>query len=334
MLAHKHNILLEQSQNHHTTPYHEIASNKSFLQLPLLSCEVVYYNKFVLQRLVSGSVVNQLPDKEFSYSSRSIREGFNHLKSTRFDFFFRHNGVDIPKCFQRSHSLRRQQHGLLFLRLVNFFMRHGLRLRTIKLFTETLANLTLDVTRSMTSLSSNLHSWQQLFSTLATVGYNGGSKYQQVVKDMGWSNEQAKKYSWDLDDQSYVTPLARRYKGAQSNYSLLFENIRDMEPMYNFYVYRVAKKIYKNTRGKSGRYTFIWKYIAPYKRTYVTYYWLFKELQLKTDKQVTKRVIRIITALLFKPTNLWASRVSRFSTLYVYRHCRVTLAETYRSVTK
>jgi hypothetical protein len=36
--------------------------------------------------------------------------------------------------------------------------------------------------------------------------------------------------------------------------------------LFSFYIYKVDKKIYKNSRGKSGKHTFVWKYIAPYKR--------------------------------------------------------------------
>ena len=35
-----------------------------------------------------------------------------------------------------------------------------------------------------------------------------------------------------------------------------------MLPMFSFYIYKVDKKIFKNTRGKSGKFTFIWKYIT------------------------------------------------------------------------
>lgn len=37
----------------------------------------------------------------------------------------------------------------------------------------------------------------------------------------------------------------------------LMKNITDIAPMFAFYIYRVDKKIFKNTRGKSGKFTFI-----------------------------------------------------------------------------
>jgi len=37
----------------------------------------------------------------------------------------------------------------------------------------------------------------------------------------------------------------------------LFKNLYDILPMFSFYIYKVDKKIFKNTRGKSGKFTFI-----------------------------------------------------------------------------
>lgn len=218
----------------------------------------------MLRRLTSYNIntpsdveVDDFMGSSFEATPRQIQSSFSHLRSTRFDFFFRHNGVDIPKCFRRSNSLRRQQHSLLFIRLVNFFMRHGLRLRAIKTFTQTLANLSLDLIRQVSSPYDNLCSWQQLYTTLAVVTQNVNLGYSQLTQDMNLQHNAIRNHSLSLEDQSYITSASRRYRTVHSNYSTLFNNIKDIEPLYNFFVYRVAKKIYKNTRGKSGRYTFI-----------------------------------------------------------------------------
>jgi len=36
-----------------------------------------------------------------------------------------------------------------------------------------------------------------------------------------------------------------------------FSNISSLKPVFHFYIYNVNKKIYKNSRGKSGKYTFL-----------------------------------------------------------------------------
>ena len=48
--------------------------------------------------------------------------------------------------------------------------------------------------------------------------------------------------------------------------NVVLTNINKIDPIFSFYVYKVDKAIYKNSRGRSGKYTFIWKYLPPYKR--------------------------------------------------------------------
>jgi len=36
-----------------------------------------------------------------------------------------------------------------------------------------------------------------------------------------------------------------------------FKNVNSLKPLFHFYVYKVDKQIYKNSRGKSGKYTFL-----------------------------------------------------------------------------
>ena len=47
---------------------------------------------------------------------------------------------------------------------------------------------------------------------------------------------------------------------------LLINTFKKFNFLFSFYIYKVDKQIYKNSRGKSGKYTFVWKYLAPYKR--------------------------------------------------------------------
>jgi len=56
-----------------------------------------------------------------------------------------------------------------------------------------------------------------------------------------------------------------------NTYSIIFQNLVRFEPMFSFYIYKVDKKIFKNTRGKSGKYTFLWKFIPPYKRQFFVF---------------------------------------------------------------
>ena len=211
-------------------------------------------------------------------------------------------------------------------------MRHGLRSSATKLLGGIFNELDFKMAGVLKLTTPNLCSWQQVFITLSKLNLSNESSY--LTKDRVMDSDRMKEYGWRLGDQSILTPHLRSYNTTQSAYSIFYRNIKIIEPMYNFYVYRVAKKIYKNTRGKSGRYTFIWKYVSPYKRVYATYYWLLRELGLRTERRLKDRLRSLISSLMLYPTSLWAARVGQFALRYTYRHCRLTLAETYRSVSK
>ena len=114
----------------------------------------------------------------------------------------------------------------------------------------------------------------------------------------------------------------------------LMRNINTVEPLFSFYIYKVDKKIFKNTRGKSGKFTFIWKYVTKYKRSNLVMFWLMKELRMNPGRTMYDRLLAVLRTIIFEPKTSWIYRVRRFSYNYVYFNCRKTLGETYRTVTR
>ena len=45
--------------------------------------------------------------------------------------------------------------------------------------------------------------------------------------------------------------------------------LQTTKPLFSLYITKVSKNIYKNTRGKSGKYLFVWKYVPDYKRLFI-----------------------------------------------------------------
>lgn len=101
----------------------------------------------------------------------------------------------------------------------------------------------------------------------------------------------------------------RLYKDIVTNLQIdriLFANAEMMLPMFSFYIYKVDKKIFKNTRGKSGKYTFIWKYVTPYKRFMLVMFWLMRELKITQGRQIKDRLRGLLHTFIFHPKQTWA----------------------------
>jgi hypothetical protein len=112
------------------------------------------------------------------------------------------------------------------------------------------------------------------------------------------------------------------------------ENFKLLEPMFLFYIYKVDKNIYKNSRGRSGKFTFLWKYVAPYKRRHIVMAWLIKESKMQPGRDLYSRLNAVLVNAINNPSATFMSKIRKFSYNYVYYNCRRTLAETYRTSTK
>lgn len=49
----------------------------------------------------------------------------------------------------------------------------------------------------------------------------------------------------------------------------LLAKINSVKPLFLFHIYKINKFIRKYSRGKSGKYTLVWKYIPIYKRQFI-----------------------------------------------------------------
>lgn len=63
-------------------------------------------------------------------------------------------------------------------------------------------------------------------------------------------------------------------------------------------------------------------------------FWLMRELKITPGRTIEDRLNALVRMFVFNPNKSWVWRIKKFSHNYVYRNCRYTLADTYRTVTK
>jgi len=307
---------------HHIERHYEIESNKDYY-LQQLGLE----EEFFEDRL--DHCLNISDTKEFinfsleEFGTHEAIEDFEYLHYSTFVTFFRTHRIDIPRCFGDTKSVRRKINEIDFLKFNNYFMRHGKKAKCLNYLLDASWSFVRDYQRTLFSGSADLQKWRLIFLTF---------------NNLRWAN---KKYLQHPEMVDEATPygnrlisVGKRIDADWSLDSLVLSNIHKMLPMFSFYIYRVDKKIFKNTRGKSGKFTFIWKYVAPYKRNYLVMSWLMKELRLKPGRSLPERVLALLQTLVHTPKQTWIWRVRKFSYNYVYSNCRRTLAESYRTSTK
>ena len=311
--------LINRDIEHNIERYWTLPHNPNeFLQY--IDCSVNFFQQKLNRDLdiYETPSFNDIINNEYGISD--IEPHFRYLDKSAFFFFFKNQGLDIPQCFAQSKSLMSKQNGLPLLKLINFFMRHGQKLQ----MTASILTCLSKFNRTYGSLHRDLNTknWRSLFMSFTFIFKPGTYKKISPVQNelMNFTNRATQ-------DVKHITINF-------NTYSIIFQNLVRFEPMFSFYIYKVDKKIFKNTRGKSGKYTFLWKFIPPYKRQFFVFTWLARELRLKPGRSIKLRLSDLINNLITQPNKMWISRVKKFSYNYVYRNCRHTLSETYRTVTK
>jgi hypothetical protein len=201
-------------------------------------------------------------------------------------------------------------------------MRHGKRLKSFSFLLKAIWQL-VDFIKTQNDYIFKTHlNWSAIYMTFNYLNYN------QKYFHMPTMYEEVTTYN------NIMTPVGKTITDSWNLNTFLFKNMYEMLPMFSFYIYKVDKKIFKNTRGKSGKFTFIWKYVTQYKRIFLVMHWLLKELRIKPGRTLSDRLDLTLKTLLTEPNKTWMWRARKFSHNYVYRNSRKTLAETYRTVTK
>ena len=251
------------------------------------------------------------------YGSPVNTLNYKFLNTSTFSSFFITNNVDIPKCFIGSFSLKRNVNEIFLLKFNNYFMRNGDRYKSFKFLSKTLIFLENEL---KTNVLNN--QWKEVFIL---------TNYLFLTKNYYQPHSLSPEI---LNFSHKFNSTSKIIENTNNIQNILYNNLVKLAPLFSFYIYKVDKKIYKNTRGKSGKYTFIWKYVTNYKRLFLVMHWIMKELRLKPGKTLLERLNLTFKTLLLNYEQTWMWRIKKFSHNYVYRNCRRTLAETYRTVTK
>jgi hypothetical protein len=95
------------------------------------------------------------------------------------------------------------------------------------------------LSKSITSLNSALQLVNNQFQSLHS---------KQLTYDEAFFVNSASTYSIKLHDQRHASA---------SILETLISKLYSLKPLFHFYIYKVDKQIYKNSRGRSGKYTFL-----------------------------------------------------------------------------
>lgn len=247
-------------------------------------------------------------DHSINYSTFSF---YNFFFSSELVSYFKSLSIDTPFILNKVSSYRRTRFKTKFIRLNNYFFRDGKRLKFLKTLLFAYDTISYSLISSLNTSLQTKFLWKEVFLSLSYLTIPSTST-------ISLSNS-----NFLRDNDFYSNePITRR--------SLFYSNFKLLDIAFSFFVYKVDKHIFKNSRGKSGKYTFIWKYIPVYKRFAFTAHWLMREIRVAPGTTLLDRLNHVLNIFLTDITRSWLWRIKKFSAYFVYFNLKTTLGTSYR----
>lgn len=246
----------------------------------------------------------------------------SNLRSSSFKLFFKNLEVDTPESLNVIKSLKRLKSTTLLKRLASYFLKSGKRNKTLNQILISF-NKIIFLSQQNYSMPTFLNDWRFIHFILSFSASNK-TKFSDFPSLANY--EMSSNFS--IKNNFLLKPNLLTID------SILRAKLKKFNVLFSFYIYKVDKQIYKNSRGKSGKYTFIWKYVAPYKRYSLIFHWLSKEIKVTNGKNLQERLHQVLKNFIFETKKTWIWKIQLFSLNYVYFNLRRTLGETYLTSTR
>lgn len=250
-------------------------------------------------------------------------ETFFDQESSTLVSFFALQMIDIPRPFSRSKSLYSISAAVPKLRFVNMMMRHGHKAKVSKSYTRALHTLSGSYLKSRSD-KVEVNDWRLFYSIFNQLLPTENGFQTRPLFEPGFTIAFRNKYSQINEDPEYFI------KPEDWLQNILFDELAEYVPIFSFYVKRVDKLKRKHSRGKSGKYSIVWKYIPKYKRLLTTLRWMAKDVRFQKSKTFNLRLTRSLEVFLFDKSAHLVPQMRQFVHKFAFQHHKKTLLRTLR----
>jgi hypothetical protein len=318
----KFNYILVNNTNH-TYKYYNFNSDYS-------NCNI--YSDLMLTSFSSGKTNWRA---HYNYNARLATDEFENELEERTEFlpslstirrgsianFFTTNMIYIPRCLKKSYSIYKPIFELTHLKFLNILMRHGKKEQIFStVFKDFVFNrLHNKFTRGEPQTSLD---WVSLLPVLTTTSLTADSIYQTF--------HFMKLRLCMLDktiDSGYLThPQSRQLS------TFFTSHLEKYKSVFMFKVQKVDKRTRKNSRGKSGKYLVLWKYVPVYRRIYTVLRWLIQDISFQKSYKFQTRFSRAVDLILNDPKKSIMYKCRNFNHNFVFKNFKKTLLKNLKTV--
>ena len=235
-----------------------------------------------------------------SFQLFKLYSWFKFLTFTPLILFFQTLKINIPQLFSKVYSYKRIVNQNSIISFLKLFIRKGKTFKITLILIKTLSTFITFFFKKKTSL-------EFIFFTQLFLIYFNPLNLIEIKSAKKWE------------------PLSGFIKTFISSFLLKYKLI------YALSVQKISKQIRKFSRGKSGKYSYIWKYLPVYKRKKYLWQLFFKTLALQSAQNVSKRFNDLLHSFFFQFSNNWFFKMRQFILNYVFLNFKNSLLLTLRS---
>lgn len=310
-----------------------------FTYMSISSNEPLWYSRLYWPGVYKQPEVikdwNELSLEDFKfYNLSTMRSDPDQALDTLFWYkyptlssFFLMQRIDIPLCFRKSKSLHHPTMVTPQVRLLTMLMRDGRRSYVLKNYSKAISSL-ITSSYKFDELARDKGWWRHYYRLFSQF------KVAFSAKSTNLNHYFLRTKNVTLVDHYTQVYNSENYEaqGHLRSQSWLYKEWFKYLPTFNFYVRKVDKLKRKHSRGKSGKYTIVWKYVPVYKRFITVLRWFIKDVRFQKARTFYARLYKTLELLLFDPSLTLIYKFRTFVHSYVFQNHKKTLLKNLRSV--
>lgn len=282
---------------------------------------------------------------------------FSQLRHITFIDFFMQNNLDLPPFFNKSKSLYRLNVSNWFLKYNTLLLKRGFKEKLIShssviLFMREFEkkknwdlNLSLPlqfITLPSSDIPTHLlntfplkdFSLNYLTNQVKILTFETKLKVASLFTHPPVPSSTVILRLHDPSSKSLIIQINNPYFNEMDHKKDddLFTTLHTITPIFDFFIYKTPKLIWKYSRGKTGRFFIVWKFIPPFKRTSRVLRWVAAAIKFETNFQIQNKIITNWGTLNEKKILriLWDRK--KFSHNYIFREARFSSMKTFKPI--
>lgn len=261
-------------------------------------------------RLATDEFENELEERtEFLPALMTVRQG-------SIANFFTSNMIDIPRCLKKSYSLYKPIFELPHLKFLNILMRHG---KKEQIFATAFKLFVLKKLQPQRAVGFD---WISLLPVLTSASLTVDDAY----KTFYFTKLKLPAANKIIESGYLIHPQDLQLS------TFFTSNLEKYKPIFMFKIQKVDKRTRKNSRGKSGKYLILWKYVPVYRRIYTVLRWLIQDISFQKSYKFQARFLKAVDLVLNEPKKSVMYKCRNFNHHFVFKNFRKTLLRNLKTV--